>query len=89
MADCEAHKAWSVCYLVLNRKGFLTPDLINSFFRSDMKPDLDIETEFWEGRICPSRVMCERETELAEGPQVSRLLSSAPHPTHSITLILW
>ena len=51
-----------------------------------MKTDLDIETEFWEGSICPPWVMCERETELAEGPQVSRLLSSAPHPTHSITL---
>lgn len=54
-----------------------------------MKTDLDIQTEFWEGRICPPWVMCERETELAERPQVSRSLSSAPHPTHSITLILW
>ena len=45
-----------------------------------------METEFWEGRICPPWVMCERETELAEGTQVSRLLSTAPHPTHSITL---
>lgn len=65
-----AHKAYSVYYLVLNRKGFLTPDLINSFFRSDRKTDLDMETEFREGRICLPWVVCERETELAEGTQV-------------------
>lgn len=79
-----AHKASSIYYLVLYRKGLLTPDLIA--LRSDVKTDLDTETESRESEGFArhgSRVM---EAELVEGAQVSGLLSSAPHPSHSPTL---
>lgn len=44
VSNFVAHKVYNIYYLVLDIRGLLTPGLITPF-RSDVKTDLDTQTE--------------------------------------------